>query len=126
MKKSLRKKEQGFTLIEVLIAITIFAIGLLAVASMQVTSIKGNSYSRRVTEGSNLAQGKLEELSGRAYTDPVLAIGTFTEDQNGYILTWEVEDGPMTNTKAIEIVVRWNEKGVNKRVVLNTLKSDII
>ncbi len=120
------KNEQGFTLIEVMIAITIFAIGLLAVVSMQVTSIKGNSYSRRTTEGSNLAFGKLEELAGFSYTDPDLTSGFHTEAQNGYTLTWDVGNGPLSNTKKIDIVVQWNEKGINKRVLLTSYKSDII
>ncbi|MBW2641732.1 MAG: prepilin-type N-terminal cleavage/methylation domain-containing protein [Deltaproteobacteria bacterium] len=41
IKKS--QKDQGFTLIEVLIAISIFAVGLLAVATMQISAINVNS-----------------------------------------------------------------------------------
>jgi prepilin-type N-terminal cleavage/methylation domain-containing protein len=37
------KKEAGFTLMEILIAIAILAFGLLAIATMQAWSIKGNS-----------------------------------------------------------------------------------
>ena len=50
MKTRKRIGQQGFSLIEVMVAITIFAIGLLAVVTMQLTAIKGNSYSRRMTE----------------------------------------------------------------------------
>jgi type IV pilus assembly protein PilV len=39
----------GFTLIEVMIALTIFAVGLLALADMQITGIKGNSTAQSLT-----------------------------------------------------------------------------
>ncbi len=45
------KKEEGFTLIEILIAIALLAFGLLAMASMQVMAIQTNGKSNRITEG---------------------------------------------------------------------------
>ncbi len=54
--------ESGFTLIEVLIALTIFAIGLLALAGMQVTGIQGNAKAHEVTAKSALAMGVLEQI----------------------------------------------------------------
>ena len=54
--------QKGFTLIEILIAMTIFAFGILAVGLMQITAIRGNSFARGMTEASNIAQNKVEEL----------------------------------------------------------------
>ncbi len=61
------KKEAGYTLVEILIAITILAFGILAVATMQATSIKGNSQAIGITEGITLAQDKIEEFIGLDY-----------------------------------------------------------
>ena len=61
------KKEAGFTLMEILIAIAILAFGLLAVATMQAWSIKGNSQAIGITEGITLAQDKIEEFIGLDY-----------------------------------------------------------
>jgi type IV pilus assembly protein PilV len=61
------KKEAGFTILEILIAISILAFGLLAVATMQATSIKGNSQAIGITEGITLAQDKIEEFIGLDY-----------------------------------------------------------
>jgi len=62
-------KNEGFTILEVLIAITILAFGLLAIATMQNSSIKGNAHAIGITEGITLAQGKAEELTRLAYDD---------------------------------------------------------
>ena len=64
--------QRGFTLIEILIAITIFAIGILAVASMQISSINGNADAQRITDASTIAQDQLEELMALDYNDPLL------------------------------------------------------
>lgn len=69
----------GFTLIEVLIALTILSIGLLGVAIMQVTSISGNTFSREMNVATGLAQDMLEKLRTLTYTDtttdPALTAG---------------------------------------------------
>mgnify|MGYP004701896751 CR=1 FL=1 len=60
--KTLRQNQQGFTLLELLIAISIFAIGLLSIAGMQITAIRTNSSANTLTAGSALAAGILEEV----------------------------------------------------------------
>lgn len=61
----------GFTLIEVLVAITIFAIGLLALAGMQITAINGGSTSQRVTAAVALTDGIVQNLMARDAGDPI-------------------------------------------------------
>jgi type IV pilus assembly protein PilV len=50
----------GFTLAEVLVSLVILAVGILAIAGMQIISIKGTSFSRYLTRASVLAQESLE------------------------------------------------------------------
>lgn len=64
--------QMGFTVIEVMIAITILSIGLLGIASMQINAIRGNSLSDNITCALALAEDKMEELMGRDYSDPAL------------------------------------------------------
>ena len=75
-------KDGGFTILEVLIALAILAIGILAVATMQATAIKGNSQAIGITEGITLAQDKVEELMKFPYDTSAVA-GDPLGDTNG-------------------------------------------
>jgi type IV pilus assembly protein PilV len=63
------KKESGFTLLEVLVGISILAVGMLAVAQMQVTSIKGIDKSDQSAIALNLAQREMERIIDMDYGD---------------------------------------------------------
>jgi prepilin-type N-terminal cleavage/methylation domain-containing protein len=70
--KLLRKNQNGFTLVELLIALFIFAVGVLGVATMQITSIKGNSKGRLISEASNVAADRIEMFMSLAYNNSAL------------------------------------------------------
>lgn len=121
------KKEKGFTLLEVLFAVAILAYGLLAVASMQTTAIRGNYTASRLTEASTWAQDKLEKLMPLPYASADLAsAGNPHEEGNppaGYTITWNVTDNnPVTDTKLITVTVTWQDKGVTKTTQLACAK----
>ena len=119
------KKDEGFTLIEVLIAISIFAIGMLAVATMQISAIKVNSNAGKITTRITWAQDKLEKLMALPYTDSQLqAAGSpFQETtSDGYIVSWTVTDNtPITNTKLITVTVT----GQGKTTLVSYVKPSI-
>ena len=56
--------EDGFSLVEVLVAAVILVSGLIAVAQMFVVSTNTNRMARRVTMSAVLAQQKIEQLRG--------------------------------------------------------------
>jgi len=62
-KKAL-KDQAGITLIEVLAAMVILAVGILAMAPMMVVSINGNTFSREVNDIASAAQLSIEEQIG--------------------------------------------------------------
>ncbi len=129
------KKEGGFTLIEVLIAITIFAVGLLAVAAMQNSAILMNSSAGKLTNLSTWGMDKIEELSALPYADPWLetagnppgndSAGNTHQEVSGdgdYTISWTViDDNPLTSTKNIRVTVT----GRGKTAVISFLKPNI-
>lgn len=90
-KKFIQKRfsgtSDGFTLIEVLIAMAIFAIGILGVATMQISSTNGNTSARKHSEASEFAQGQVELLMATSFAD--LADGALIN--NGYTIAWDVD-----------------------------------
>jgi len=117
--KTLRNQD-GFTLIEVLIAVTIFAVGLLAIAAMQTSAIRVNSTGGQLTQLSTWSIDRLEELMSLPYTDPWLeAAGNppggldslnrthqINSPDGFYSMSWIVADNtPTTNTKQITMTV---------------------
>lgn len=66
--QAVRQWEQGFTLVEIMVATVILSIGLLASASMQLSAVHVNSSANGMTAATNLAQSSLEELMALQYT----------------------------------------------------------
>jgi prepilin-type N-terminal cleavage/methylation domain-containing protein len=54
--------EQGYSLIELLVGLVIFTIATMAILTMVITAIRGNTKSQTMTEARLLAQEKLETL----------------------------------------------------------------
>lgn len=54
--------QKGFTLVEVLIALTILSVGILGIAGLAGTAVKTSGHSQAMTQANNLAQKKLEAL----------------------------------------------------------------
>ena len=122
------RRQEGFTLVEVMVAVTIFAIGLLALAAVQLQTIQGNSHSQGMTQATALGQGLIETMLGLDYDDPLLAAGAHEDASDPrYTLKWTVVDElHLANTKTIAVEVSWQEKGFVKKVALDCIKADII
>ena len=129
MNNIIPKNQTGFTLIEVMIAITILAIGILGVAKMQISAMQGNSYASGLTEATSFAQNKMEELASLAYTDTDLSDGSQTDSgATGiqYNISWNIAvNDPAPNAKHIKVIVQWQQKGTTRQVILDRIKADI-
>ncbi|MEJ2165264.1 MAG: prepilin-type N-terminal cleavage/methylation domain-containing protein [Desulfobacterales bacterium] len=99
-----KKGGQGFTLLEVLIAIAIFSIGILAVGTMQINSVNSNTGARIHTEASTWLVDRIERMAAMSYDDPALAAGTHSVDQGIYTISWTVvDDSPVAGAKRIAV-----------------------
>ena len=62
-----KRFEAGFSLVEILVGVSILAIGMLAVAQMQITAIQGMDQSIGGTAGMNIARQQLERVINMDY-----------------------------------------------------------
>jgi type IV pilus assembly protein PilV len=126
---TLLKRNRGFTLIEVLIAMAIFAIGILAVASMQLSNTKNNTTGNITTQATMLARQKLEELKTvgdvttlTSGTDPNNPMDADGNTGGIYNRQWSVSN-PLggSTSRQITVTVSWNRRGQNRTVVLESI-----
>lgn len=82
-------RNHGFTLLEVMIAMAILAIALVAVYQSQSQSISMAGDSRFLTTASLLAQARMTEIDAADPREAVSGKGDFGDDFPDY--TWQVE-----------------------------------
>ncbi len=127
----LKRSQKGFTLLEVMIAIAIFSIGILGVIKMQIRSQVGNTSARTITQGTTYAQDAIENIMMSTYTPSIPIAGVFTppptvdptsgESYNiSYVIT---ANNPITNTSQIAMTVTWNDQGRTKTFTTNYYKA---
>ena len=112
---------RGFSLIEVMFAMTFLSIGLLAVAQMIPLGMAGVVQARVRTNATQAAQEKLDELRGDDFSAASLAAGTYTEDTGDYALTWVITDNtPVPGVKRLALTASWEHWSGTKTVDLST------
>lgn len=78
MKSMAVKKDDGFTLLEVLIAVFILSIGILATTSMFVSAIKANQRARNETVANRLVQNLMEQAKTQTFSSAIADMCTGT------------------------------------------------
>ncbi|MEJ2643030.1 MAG: prepilin-type N-terminal cleavage/methylation domain-containing protein [Desulfosarcinaceae bacterium] len=126
--------EAGFSLIELMIAIAIFSIGVLAVASLQVSAIAGNSKGRKIAEELVIAESGLEELMATAkadYNDADLdpAANPHQEVAGAYTTVWNIfmmdlsGDG-VDDAKRVQLTVSCNGRHSRSTTLQHIIPQD--
>jgi prepilin-type N-terminal cleavage/methylation domain-containing protein len=142
----LRRKE-GFSLIEVLVALVILAVGLLGLALFQTTAIKGNAIASKWTIATELAQDRLERFRHVAWGNIVSsAAGGFTGSPaqpvyaslpgaagdntivrgTQFYRVWQVTSNATDSLKTITVWCCWSDDAAQwHNIMLVTQRSDI-
>ena len=123
------KNTKGYMLIEALIAISIFSIGFLAVATLVLTAANNNKNGNRLTQANMLARQTLEQLKSTPNiadleegTNIESGIDAYGEPGGIYTRTTKIEDVLHFDTsRAIEVTVSWSWRGKNRSIVMNTI-----
>jgi prepilin-type N-terminal cleavage/methylation domain-containing protein len=103
--------KRGFTLIEVVVAMAIFAVGILALAGLQTNYISGNAQARLKTEATALGGHVIEQLRSMPFDSPDLDPATNPHQPPAgstgpYDVQWSVADNtPVNNAKMVTVAV---------------------
>ena len=136
------KSHDGVSIMEILIAILIFSVGVLGMASMQTNATGSNRKSIKLSGATEKGVCVLEELTSLPYDHPSLAAGTTTPAQtedwidnnddgtvdeageNGdFSVSWEViQNAIIPDTKTISVTV--TSASANNSVNLASVISD--
>ena len=119
------KAARGFSLTEVLISVAFLAVGLLAVASLPMTAVRGNTFSHQLTQASYLAQDRLEYLKAVPFDDSQLRASQYVDRQMsalGIQFRGEYAVTEDKNLKTIHYTVRWSD-GRDHSVTFSTIRS---
>ena len=100
---------RAFTLLEVMVAVAILAIALVAILKANVQSLDTLVETRERTTASLLAASKMAEVEAAGAADWSEFQGDFGEDYPGY--TWQVETGPteVENLMRVAVIVQARE-----------------
>ncbi len=116
-----RPAERGASLIELMIALVVLSLGILAVAQLFPAGARGQVSDRMMTSGSYYAQEKIEELQRLAWSDPALtdgrhppgtateALGTTGKWRRHYDIS--TLPAPLDNLKRVTVTVAWTFMG---------------
>lgn len=96
----LRTKFRGYTLIEIMMAIVIFTVGIISIMALFPASVRDTRRARVMTQAVFLCQGKTEEIlsmPGTKIPDEVAKTGKFTPDFPDF--SYVVRKYPYTYTR---------------------------
>ena len=105
-------RDGGFTLIEVMIGMVILTIISLGLMSLTVSTIKGSTFSHKMTTATTLAQDKIEQIKRLGYANAGTVAGTeaygaITNFSAFKRVTQVQNDTPATNVKTVTVTVSW-------------------
>ena len=125
MSRCLISIEEGFTLIEIMIALVVMSIGLTALAAVQISAIRGNAFSKRMTTAVSIADEKIEQLKSSPYAN-ILSESSIQITQSNMNFTRQVtvkDNDLLPNTKTIIVTVNWSEGSKSHSVPVTTIVS---
>lgn len=128
--ETVNQKNRGFTLIEVLVAIVILFISMMAVLHALGLSVEHNMKNIIMDEAVRLSEQKMNELRNMPITTLASSIPsaelpisrTFRNITIDYNVNWIVEN-LSADSRAIQVLIQWNWKNINHQHTATSIVS---
>jgi Tfp pilus assembly protein PilV len=122
--------QEGFAILEALVAAAIFGICMMGVIGMLVGTFNTNNVSRDLTEATARGADVVERLAKLPYFGGCLENNTCVEpdsDDGKYSYTINtIMNDIMDNTMSVAVTVSWRDRSRTRSVVINDIRADII
>ncbi len=116
------RRDRGFSLVEVMIALTVMGIGLLAIAQVVPLALAGVTQARVRSQAVQAGQERLDDLMAVPYDS--LQAGNYSESIDDYTVTWTVtENAPVPGSKRIDLASSWATHKGTQTVELTTYRN---
>ena len=131
IRRPARRRDEGLTLLELMIAMVILSIGLLGLLTMQIETMKAGRIGKHVTDAASIAQDQMEALQNQAWafsapvawTVPIVVNGvdptnladltaapTGQSVQQTFNVAWRITQlGAVVDLRQIDVRVTWAE-----------------
>ncbi|MCZ6782494.1 MAG: prepilin-type N-terminal cleavage/methylation domain-containing protein [Proteobacteria bacterium] len=117
----MRRSRAGFTLVEIMIALTILAFGLLTVAAAQLHAMRGARSGKHTSQALAIAQSQMEQLQRMRWTSlaptgwtPGVVVsktveGPVNQVEQTYTVQWRITNLIPNTSRAVDVRVAWVE-----------------
>jgi type IV pilus modification protein PilV len=127
------KRAAGFTIPEVLVAVVILSVGILAMIGTSAATQKMIGRARRTTAATQISEGVLDSLRLKSNEDlqacTDLAANATGYSRQGVLVTWDVGSlvsAGTTGYREVRVIAQYNAVGRTFRDTLTTiLKCDV-
>jgi prepilin-type N-terminal cleavage/methylation domain-containing protein len=121
----IRRRDAGFSAVELMIALAMFGILMLGFLSLFPLGMRTVDRGKKLTVASSLVQDEIERLKTLPASDADLAAGAHADAANPlfgfYTRTWTVTDDlPMAGMKTVNLTVSYVDKGIPRNVQVST------
>ncbi len=123
-KKSIVGRKKGFTLIEIMVALSVLSISLVVLLGLRNSDIALAAKGRSIIEATILARQKITEISSAGFPSLGEAQGDFAEEFPQYTWRQTVVQTPFEQVRELYLEIVWKNNTQEERVGVTTYLFD--
>ena len=126
IKYAMRKEKDGFTLVEILVTLTILAAALPALLQAFTTATRNQALSDNSTTALYLLKFRMAEIEMEGYPDAGQESGEFGENTRYFwrSVVEDIESEEVENIRRVTVTVTWQHKNRERSMSMSTFMAD--